>query len=140
MRERMHIDHFEPQAIRKDLKCEYTNLLYACPACNSQKSDTLLTDPCKVASGDCLQIYEDGRIEAKHTNPEGQTLIDKLALDDPLTVTRRRRMIGMLRTLAEFNWPMFVEWMRYPEDLPELNDKKNKPPHNSKPEGVQQSH
>ena len=139
MRERMHIDHFEPQAIRKDLKYEYTNLLYACPACNSQKSDTLLSDPCKVALGDCLQVHEDGRIEAKNRSPEGQALIDALALDDPLTVARRRRMIGMLRTLAESNWPMFEEWMGYPKDLPDLNDKANKPPHNDKPEGVAQS-
>jgi hypothetical protein len=49
-------------------------------------------------------------------------------------------MIGMLRTLAEFNWPIFVEWMRYPKNLPNLNLKENKPPQNNKPEGVAQSH
>jgi hypothetical protein len=140
MREPMHIDHFEPQAIRKDLKAEYTNLLYACPACNGLKSDTILPDPCAVALGNSLQIYEDGRIEAKNNNPEGQTLIDELALDDSLTVARRRRMVGMLRTLAEVNWPIFVEWMRYPKNLPILDDKQNKPPCNDKPEGVAQSH
>ncbi len=139
MRESMHIDHFEPQAIRKDLKGEYTNLLYACPACNHEKSDTILFDPCKIALGDCLQVHEDGRIEAKNKSPEGQALIDELALDDPRTVDRRRCMIGTLRSLAEINWPMFVAWMRYPRNLPDLNHKDNKPPHNEKPEGVAQS-
>jgi hypothetical protein len=131
----MHIDHFQPQALRKDLKCEYSNLLYLCPACNSQKSDSILPDPCSVALGDCLQVHDDGRIEAR--NSEGAVLIDTLALDDPLTVMRRRRMIGMLRTLAEANWGLFVEWMRFPGDLPDLA--LFPPPHNSRPAGVQQS-
>lgn len=140
MRERMHIDHFVPQAIRKDLKCEYINLLYACPACNSQKSDSLLPDPCMVAFGNCLTVHDDGRIEAKNKSVDGEALIEVLALNDPLTVVRRRRIIGMLRTLAEFNWPQVVEWMRYPEDLPDLNDRANKPRANSKPAGVAQSY
>ena len=139
MREQMHIDHFEPQAIRKDLKAEYANLVYACPACNSQKSDALLFDPCEIAFGDCLQIYEDGRIEARNKSLEGQALIDELALDHPLTIDRRRRIIGMLRTFAATDWSMFVEWMGYPKNLPDLNHKDNKPPHNTKPESVAQS-
>lgn len=140
MREPMHIDHFEPQAIRKELKSEYTNLIYACPACNSKKSDTILPDPCEIGLGDCLRIHEDGQIEANNNNPEGQLLIDELVLDHPRTVDRRRRMIGMLRTLAKYDWPMFVEWMRFPKNLPDLNSKENKPPDNSKSEGVAQSY
>jgi hypothetical protein len=140
MREAMHIDHFEPQVIRKELKSEYTNLLYACPACNNQKNDTILPDPCRIALGDCLQIYQDGRIEAKNNSLEGQALIDELALDDPRTVERRRLMIGTLRTLAGFDWPTFLKWMRYPENLPNLESKENKPVINDKPEGVIQSY
>ena len=139
MRESMHIDHCVPQVIRKELKGEYGNLLYACPACNSHKSDVLLPNPCKVALGDCLQVRDDGRIEAKNKNSDGEILIEVLALNDPLTVTRRRKIIGTLRTLAEFNWPLFVEWMRYPKNLPNLNDSASKPPTNSKPGGVAQS-
>jgi hypothetical protein len=135
MRERMHIDHFQPQTLRRDLECEYTNLLYLCPACNGHKSDSILPDPCAVALADCLQIHEDGRIEAKNT--DGEAIIDVLALDDFRTITRRRRMIGMLRTLAEVNWPEFVEWMRFPEDLPDLNQ--FSPPQNLKPEGIHES-
>jgi len=137
MRERMHIDHFQPQALQKDLKCEYTNLLYLCPACNSQKSDSVLPNPCTVALADCLQIRDDGQIEAKNGNPDGELLIDVLALDHPLTVARRRRMIGVLRSLAETSWPLFVEWMGFPEDLPNLA--LFPPPHNLKAGSVAQS-
>jgi hypothetical protein len=137
MRQRKHIDHFEAQAIRPDLKCKYTNLLYLCPACNSQKSDSILPDPCAVAIGDCLRVHKDGTIEA--LNDQGALLIDVLALDQPQAKQRRRFVIGNILSHAENNWPMFVEWMRYPENLPNLDDKQNRPPHNDKPEGVAQS-
>jgi len=137
MRQGMHIDHFEPQAIRPDLKCEYTNLLYLCPACNSQKSDWILPDPCIIAPGECLRVYKDGSIEA--LNAQGELLIDVLALDQPEAKQHRRLVIGTILSHAENDWPMFVEWMRYPENLPNLDDAQNKPPHNDKPEGVAQS-
>ena len=56
MRDRMHIDHFVSQAIRKDLKCDYSNLLYACPGCNKLKGTKLLPDPCQLAFGKYLRI------------------------------------------------------------------------------------
>lgn len=139
MRQKMHIDHFQPQAIRKELKCQYTNLLYACPACNSKKSDTVLPDPCQAVLADCLIVHDDGRIEAKNKSPIGQILIDELALDDPRTVDRRRLLIGTLLTLAKYDWPSFTEWMKFPENLPDLNSKENRPTTNSKPEGVAES-
>jgi hypothetical protein len=138
MRGRMHIDHFEPQALRPDLKCEYTNLLYLCPACNSQKSDSILPDPCVTALGSCLRVYKDGKIEA--LNKQGELLIDVLALDQPEAKQRRRFVIGNILSHRENNWPMFVEWMRYPENLPNLGDPQNTPPHNNKPEGIAQSY
>lgn len=140
MRGKMHIDHFQPQSLRSDLGCEYTNLLYLCPACNSLKRAWLLPDPCAVALGDCLRIHKDGRIEAIDNNKHGRVLIDRLALDEPTARDRRRMMIGAILSFAETNWPMFVEWMRYPNDLPDLNKRENTPPSNSKPEGVFQSY
>ena len=139
MRQQMQIDHFLPQVIRKDLKAEYDNLLYACPACNGFKSDSVIPDPCKVALGKCIRVHHDGRIEAMDKDGIGQTLIDELGLDNKLAAERRRIMIGMLRTLAKYNWPVFVDWMRYPKDLPNLNDEANKSNANDKPEGVAQS-
>lgn len=34
-----HIDHFAPKDKFPDLENEYTNLIYACPSCNSSKSN-----------------------------------------------------------------------------------------------------
>lgn len=34
MREAFHIDHLIPQQLQPDLKYDYNNLLYLCPACN----------------------------------------------------------------------------------------------------------
>ena len=140
MRDRMHIDHFVPQAIRKDLKCDYSNLLYACPGCNKLKGTKLLPDPCQLAFGKHLRINEDGSIESITDDIHGEILIEVLALNDPLTVSSRRRLIGTLRSLAATDWSLFVEWMRYPQNLPDLEDKDNRPPDNDKPEGIAQSH
>ena len=138
MRERLHIDHFHPQALQPGLRCEYTNLLYLCPACNGLKRDSLLPNPWEVALGDCLQLHADGRIEAR--NADGEWLVDVLALDEPPARKRRRLIMGAVLSLAETNWPGFVEWMGYPEDLPDLTDKMYTPPSNTKPEGVARSH
>jgi len=138
MRERLHIDHFQPQALQPGLRCEYTNLFYLCPACNGLKRDSLLPNPCEVALGECLQVDADGRIEAR--TADGEWLVDVLALDEPPARKRRRLIMGAVLSLAETNWPGFVEWMGYPEDLPDLSDKMYTPPSNSKPEGVARSH
>ena len=138
MRERMPIDHFVPQAIRKDLKCEYTNLLYLCPACNSQKSDSLLPDPCSIALGQCLRVHINGTIEALDKEGYGARLIDVLALNDERTVEHRRLMIGTMLSLSKTDWKLFVQWMGFPKDLPNLTQ--NPPPHNNKPEGIASSY
>jgi hypothetical protein len=87
-----------------------------------------------------LRVHKDGRIEAINDNEDGKLLIDRLALDEPPARARRRIIIGTILTFAETHWPTFVEWMRYPDDLPDLDDAKHKPPTNSKPEGTAQSH
>ncbi|HZE69008.1 MAG TPA: HNH endonuclease [Pyrinomonadaceae bacterium] len=140
MRSKMHIDHFQPQSLNEDLISEYSNLLYLCPACNSLKRANLLPDPCAVALGDCLRVHKDGRIEAINDNKRGRLLIEMLALDEPKARNRRRMIIGTILSFAETNWTMFVEWMRYPSDLPDLSQQQNIPPSNSKPEGVAQSY
>lgn len=140
MRTAMHIDHFEAQVIRPDLNSEYSNLLYLCPACNSLKRSLSLTDPCEIAIGSCLRVLSDGRIEAINDDEQGTLLIEILALDDPLAIRRRRIIIETVLSLAETNWPLFVEWMRFPSDLPDLTERRNIPPKNSKPEGVGDSY
>lgn len=138
MREKMHIDHFEPHALRPDVGSDYTNLLYLCPACNMAKGTALLPNPCEISLGECLRINNDGSIEA--INENGNLLIECLALDGEPARRRRRLMIRTLASLAQSDWPVFVDWMRYPTDLPDLRAKRNTPPSNSKPEGLEHSH
>lgn len=95
-----------------------------------------MPDPCEIGLADCLRVHLDGRIEA--LNEHGELLIDVLALDEPPARARRRFVIGNVLSHAESNWKMFVEWMRYPDDLPDLTQ--FRPAHNDKPEGVDQSH
>ena len=38
------IEHFRPKSLFKDLECECTNLHYACPRCNSYKSDLWISN------------------------------------------------------------------------------------------------
>jgi len=137
MRTPLQIDHFLPQTMKPDLACDYTNLVYLCPACNQLKRDSILPDPCAVALGDSLRVYEDGRIEGLDSH--GEILVQKLALDTKTARERRRIIIGTLASLATGDWNMFKEWMRYPENLPDLT-LPPKPPSNSRPAGVKESH
>lgn len=136
MREGLHIDHFYPQSLSPNRKCEYANLLYLCPACNHLKSATILPDPCAITLADCLRVHRNGNIES--LNNDGELLIDVLALDTRQAKERRRILIGTLLSLAENDWPVFVEWMRFPDDLPDLAQ--TPPPHNDKPDGLLQSY
>ena len=140
MRGRMHIDHFQPQAVRPELKCDYRNLLYLCPACNGLKRDTLLPDPCAIALGDCIRVHKDGRIEAVNDDEQAKLLISRLALDEPSAREHRRLILGTILSFARSNWQMFVQWMRYPEDLKDLSHQDYTPPTNSKPDGIKQSY
>ena len=139
MRGAMQIDHFEPQVLQPNLTSDYTNLLYLCPACNGLKRTSLLPDPCTTPLGSCLEVHSDGRIDAVDGNNDGELLIKTLALNEPVVLARRRMIIATLEMLATYDWPIFVQWMRYPNDLPDLTKPENTPPSNSKPEGVAES-
>ncbi|THV13864.1 HNH endonuclease [Rhizobium rhizophilum] len=45
---RFTIDHYEPRSARPDLEHEYTNLMYACDACNTFKGPRVVPDEAKV--------------------------------------------------------------------------------------------
>jgi len=135
MRRGYQIDHFVPQKLRPDLKADYDNLLYLCPACNNLKRAALLPDPCAVALSECLRYHSNGEVEA--LNDAGELLIEVLELDDPRLVEMRRRKTGILASLAASDWPLFVEEMGFPHDLPDLT--LDPPPHNTRAAGVGQS-
>jgi HNH endonuclease len=135
MRRGFQLDHFIPQKLRPDLEAEYDNLLYLCPSCNNLKRAALLPDPCQVSLGSCLRFHRDGTVEALDRG--GETIIEILELDAPRLVEWRRRKIGILASLAEHDWPKFVEEMRFPLDIPDLSV--DAPPNNTRPSGVKVS-
>ncbi len=131
-----HIDHFIPQAVDPSLKCEYDNLLYVCATCNAKKSDLAVPDPCKVAYGECIRVLPTGEIES--LNDTGELLIDLLRLDDaPVTAYRRRWLETWQALLNSGNHAAYNEWMRYPDDLPDLDRKQEK--QNRRPNGIAES-
>jgi hypothetical protein len=129
------IDHFTPQVRRPDLKADYTNFLYLCSACNHLKGAKDLPDPCGIALDRCLEFSPDGKV--KHLDDVGERIIEVLELDDPRLVDWRRRKIGGLLSDAEYNWPRFVDEMRFPDDLPDLT--LDPPSRNTRPEGISES-
>jgi HNH endonuclease len=135
MRRGYQIDHFVPQKLRPDLKADYDNLLYLCPACNNLKRAALLPDPCAVALADCLRFHKDGTVEA--INEAGDLIIEVLELDDPRLTEMRRRKWGILASLAASDWALFSDEMGFPQDIPDLTV--NPPPCNTRPEGIAKS-
>ena len=130
------IDHLAPQHSHPQRKLDYDNLLYTCHTCNSTKREKLVPDPCKVAFGECVEVHEDGTIEALNEN--GKTLIAALRLNREKATNFRRLIIDVLRSFVTHNeTQLYIQWMCYPDNLPDLS--RLKPPGNSKPEGISDS-
>ncbi len=133
-----HVDHYAPQAIDPGKACVYDNLLYACAACNLKKSDLSVPNPSTIAFGTCVRVNRDGTIEALDST--GELLIDLLRLDDADNTRFRKLLLNTLASLEKHDQDSFIEWMKYPEDLPDLSRPRKKPPEgNSQPEGVTES-
>jgi len=135
------IDHFIPKSKSNDLKLNYDNLNYACAECNGTKATQIVPRPEDVAYGDCLEVDEDGEIQARNGNPDGKALIEAFDLSAPEYNAMRRRILNTIRE----NQPgsETLKWcLGYPEDLPNLSDlpPKLKPKHNKRPNGIQDSH
>jgi hypothetical protein len=132
-----HIDHFSPVAVEPDGKCEYRNLIYACATCNEAKKALLgLPDPCNIPFHECLQIKTDGHVEA--LNPHGERLRQVLRLDNEKNVSYRLKLMRTLEALRAEHPEIYEEWMRFPDDLPDLRRKNA--PHNSMPDGAANCH
>jgi len=128
-----HIDHFIPVAVDPSGECEYSNLLYACATCNEAKMDVLgVPDPCRVAFRDCLRIMANGRVEA--LNADGRKLEQVLRLNSESNVRNRSLLMRTLEALRLGNPDVYQEYMRFPDDLPDL--RKKHVPVNTKPEGT----
>ena len=129
------IDHFAPQSSHPQNRLAYENLLYTCHTCNVIKRDQAVSDPCKIAFGYCLKVHEDGTIDALNEN--GEALIEQLRLNSAKQIGHRRLIIDTLRSLILHDRQTYIQWMRYPDNLPDLS--RLRPPGNSKPNGVNDS-
>lgn len=127
-----HIDHFNPVALNSDGECEYPNLIYACATCNEAKKAVILPDPCKLAFNNCLRIMPDGHVKA--LNNHGKRLEEVLRLNSPHNLQYRSRLMQTLQTLKKYNLALYRDYMRFPDDLPDLRNKNVTT--NTKPNGV----
>lgn len=128
------LDHFIPQVQSADDPPDYENLVYACHSCNLRKRDLKL--PNIVLTADHVRVYEDGHIPG--LTPQANRLIQFLYLNSPQSVEWRRLWIRTVQLAAEVDQELYLQFMGYPDDLPDLS--RRHPPRNRKPEGVEQSH
>lgn len=135
------LDHQVAQSIAPVLCKEYTNLVYACHNCNHRKGAKRLPSPEQVAYGACLEVFTRGRRigEIEPLNDDGVRLIDELGLDQEKITRTRRQYIMTIRSLEKRERKVFLMWMGFPQDLPDLANVDPQPKHNTRPEGISES-
>lgn len=96
-----YIDHFKPHSITrfKNLKHEYSNLVYSCPFCNGAKSNTWkdtdgFIDPCDEEYDNHLERNSKGQIKFK--TEQGKYIYLNLKLYLP-----RHEHLSMIEKLQE---------------------------------------
>lgn len=92
-----HVDHYKPRQLAPELETEYSNLFYACWACNNSKGtywddpdrrgSHCIPNPCDHVMSEHLK-YEGGTVVARGTS-QGTAAIRVLDLNDPLFVAWR---------------------------------------------------
>jgi len=130
------VDHFLPRKDEPHLECTYDNLVYSCHKCNSykgKKRDVL--DPTAIGYGEHLKVQSTGLI--RPLTRQGKKLIKVFSLNDQPRVAFRKLLLEIYNE-SDKTSDKFKKWFGFPEDLPDL--KRLKPPRNTKPEGIEQSH
>jgi hypothetical protein len=131
-----HIDHFEAASLSPASRLEYDNLLYGCQACNLLKADHVVLDPLRVFTRASVSVKRDGRMRGR--TKAARTLIDLLQLNSPSYQQRRRLMLAILQSVRRVNRELYVDLMRFPDDLPDLSVLRP-PGGNSRPAGIKRS-
>lgn len=129
-----HIDHFLSQDAQPGLITTYENLLYSCAGCNLAKGNKSVANPCECMLHNAVEVFENGTIEAKTI--EALRTIKVLGLDSPEDVEFRSQIIGIYK-LGNENPKVFLEWMGFPTDLPDLTTKRCLS--NTRPNGIFES-
>lgn len=133
------VDHVIPQSEEAALVCEYGNLVYACTRCNSARRDMRLLDPTAVASGDHIQLGNDGLLVG--LTEDGLYLIDLLHLNENPALKVRRKYSRILALQEKYPADddieaLFSEAFGFPDDMPDLRTRRP-PLGNSRPDSVQ---
>ena len=135
------LDHDVARSLAPELCRDYTNLVYACHNCNKRKSNKRLPSVCDVAYGACMEVSlfgpDAGEIQA--LNDDGIRLIDELSLDAPKITATRRLYIESIRSHELHDRRLFLLWMGFPDELPDLLSVHTQPTSNSLPGGIEQS-
>ena len=128
------VDHVIPQSEAPARALDYDNLVYACQTCNEMKSDAVgVPDPCMVAYSRCLEVHNDGTINA--LNSDGEYLIRVLRLDNAENTAFRRLILDVIHLAREKDPGLYAQLMGFPDDLPDLT--RRRPPHgNARPKGI----
>jgi hypothetical protein len=134
------VEHVIPQSEDAALVCEYTNLIYACTRCNSNRRELSVLDPTEVAFGEHLQPGENGLLVG--ATEEGEYLIRLLRLNENPSLEVRRKYLWE-HSLRE-RYPadagieaMYLHVFGFPDDMPDLRTK-HPPGGNARP-GSEQS-
>lgn len=130
------LDHFLPQASHPDRVDDYHNLLYACRPCNLRKRDDVLPDVSQLFTSDTVRVYPDGAIAG--LTAEAAKIIRVLCLNSPAWKHWRRMWMRIVELAAQSDQELLRELLGFPEDLPDL--RACRPPHNTRPEGVDESY
>jgi HNH endonuclease len=117
------VEHVVPQSEDASLVCEYTNLIYACTRCNSNRRDLSLLNPTEAAFGEHIRPGENGVLIG--LTAEGQDLIDILHLNENPSLKVRQKYLWLF-SLKE-TYPadagiekQFLEAFGFPDDMPDL--------------------
>ncbi len=135
------LDHDVARSLAPELCRDYTNLVYACHNCNKRKSNKRLPSVCDVAYGACMEVQlfgtDAGKIHALNDN--GIRLIDELSLDAPKITATRQLYIESIRSHEKHDRRLFLLWMGFPDELPDLHTVHPQPASNSLHGGLEQS-
>jgi hypothetical protein len=104
------VDHFRPKGLPAfaGLICEYTNLYYCCPQCNSRKSDywhegdqPRFINPCDDVMAE--HLWFDSRTgEVTSSSPHGKHMIELLQLNDGAVKDFRLSTLASIKYLQRF--------------------------------------
>lgn len=117
-------------------RVEYGNLLYVCTSCNAVKGEQEVGDPTQVLLSTSVRIDDDGTLVGM--TREAAKMLELMHLNFHTLRQRRRLLIAAMRVLREHEPELYMQWMGFPDDLPDLS--RSRPPGgNSRPEGLAKS-